>query len=126
MKDMTLMMTLLLFNLDADFLLLYYDAWYKITYMKAESFIMRKRVYPNGDIVEIRAWRVRETQDKPHGFKYSLAYIREGKRVVGYDNAEGKGDHRHYKGKEYSYEFKSIDKLIEDFFNDVRRAGHED
>lgn len=86
---------------------------------------MRKRVYPNGDIVEIRAWRVSEAPDKPHGFKYALVFIKDGKRVVGYDNAEKKGDHRHYKGKEYPYEFQGIDKLVEDFFNDVRRARHE-
>jgi len=87
---------------------------------------MRKRVYPNGDIIEIKTWRVSETPDKPHGFKYALVFIREGKRVVGYDNAERKGDHRHYKGKEHPYEFQGIDKLMEDFFNDVRRARHED
>lgn len=94
--------------------------------MKAEPFIMRKRVYPNGDIVEIKAWHVTETPDKPHGFKYSLVYIREGRRIVGYDNAERKGDHRHYKDKAFPYEFKGINKLIEDFFGDVRRARHED
>ncbi len=94
--------------------------------MKAKPLILRKRIYPNGDIVEIKAWHVPESEDKPHGFKYSLVYIREGKRVVGYDNAERKGDHRHYKGREYPYEFKGIDKLIEDFFNDVRRIRHED
>lgn len=86
---------------------------------------MRKRVYPDWDIVEIKAWHVSKTPDKPHGFKYSLVYIREGKRVIGYDNAERKGDHRHYEDKEYPYEFKDIDKLIEDFFNDVRRVRHE-
>ena len=68
----------------------------------------------------------RETPDKPHGFKYSLVYIKEGKRIIGYDNAERKGDHRHYEDKVYHYEFKSIDKLFEDFFNDVRRVRHED
>ena len=94
--------------------------------MKAEPFIMRKRVYPNGDIVEIRSWQVGKTPDKPHGFKYSLVYIKEGKRIIGYDNAERKGDHRHYEDKVYHYEFKSIDKLFEDFFNEVRRVRHED
>ena len=94
--------------------------------MKAEPLILRKRVYPNGDIVEIKAWRVKETPDKPHGFKYSLVYIREGIRIIGYDNSERKGDHRHYKDNAYHYEFKGIDKLMEDFFNDVRRFRHED
>jgi len=94
--------------------------------MKAEPFILRKRVYPDGDIVEIRSWHVARTPDKPHGFKYSLVYIREGNRIIGYDNAERKGDHRHYRDKIYPYEFKGIDKLFEDFLNDVRRVRNED
>ncbi|MBI4699446.1 MAG: hypothetical protein HY758_11240 [Nitrospirae bacterium] len=92
----------------------------------AEPFIIRKRVYPDGDIVEIRPWSVDKSPDKPHGFKYSLVYIREGERIIGYDNAERKGDHRHYGDKTYPYEFKGIDKLFEDFFNDVRRFRNED
>jgi len=93
--------------------------------MKATPLMHRKRVYPDGDIVEIKAWYVKKTKDKPHGLKYSLVYIREGKRIIGYDNSEGKGDHRHYKGIEEPYLFKSVDKLVEDFFNDVRRCRHE-
>ncbi|WP_461833403.1 toxin-antitoxin system TumE family protein [Desulfothermus sp.] len=47
-------------------------------------------------MVEIKIWKVKKTQDKPQGLKYSLVYIEKGKRIIGYDNAEGKGDHRHY------------------------------
>lgn len=93
--------------------------------MKAEPLLIRKRVYPNGDIVEIKAWIVGRSKDKPHGFKYSLVFIRDGKRVVGYDNAEGKGDHRHYKGREYQYTFRGIDELMRDFFEDIRRYKDE-
>jgi len=46
-------------------------------------------------------------------------YIKEGKRIIGYDNGEGKGHHRHYRDKEEVYAFKSIDSLIKDFYNDV-------
>ena len=99
--------------------------WYSITYMKAEPLLIRKRVYPNGDIVEIKAWIVGKSKDKPHGFKYSLVFIRDGKRVIGYDNAEGKGDHRHYKGREHRYAFRGIDELIRDFFEDIRRYKDE-
>lgn len=90
--------------------------------MKAEPFYIYKRFYENGDIVDIKIWKVAATADKPHGFKYSLAFVREGKRIVGYDNAERKGDHRHYKGKEYPYSFRNTDELINDFFSDMRRA----
>ncbi|TAN44155.1 MAG: hypothetical protein EPN22_07765 [Nitrospirae bacterium] len=86
---------------------------------------MFKRVYENGDIIEIKSWKIERSSDKPHGFKYSLVFIRGGKRVIGYDNAEQKGDHRHYAGKEHPYLFKGINELIEDFFNDVRRFKNE-
>ena len=42
-------------------------------------------------------------------------------RVIGYDNAEGKGDHRHYKDTEKPYSFKSIERLLEDFHKDIER-----
>ena len=76
--------------------------------------------------IEIKIWNIPEpTKDKPHGYKYSLVYIVNGKRVIGYDNSEGKGDHRHYGGTEKPYKFKSIDKLFEDFKRDIGRFKHE-
>lgn len=67
-------------------------------------------------------WQVNPSHDKPHGYKYSLVYIVKGMRVIGYDNAEGKRDHRRYKDKEEAYIFKSVDKLFEDFYNDIKRV----
>lgn len=93
--------------------------------MKAEPYYIYKRAYENGDIIEIKIWRVKESADKPHGFKYSLAFIRNGKRIIGYDNAEHKGDHKHYKGTEHKYAFRGVDELTEDFFTDVRRFRDE-
>jgi len=43
------------------------------------------------------------------------------KRIVGFDNHEHKKPHYHIKGKEYEYEFESVDKLIEDFYKKVER-----
>ena len=61
------------------------------------------------------------TDDKPHGYKYSLVYIVEDKRVIGYDNAESKGDHRHIRGEVKPYRFIDIWKLIEDFHRDIEK-----
>lgn len=70
--------------------------------------------------IEIKIWQLpKPTKDKPYGYKYSLAYIANDKRIVGYDNAERKGDHRHYGRIEKEYDFKGIDKLLEDFYKDV-------
>ena len=82
----------------------------------------RKNIERNGDIVEMTIWRVPPSKDKPHGLKYSLAYIHAGKRVVGYDNAEGRGDHRHYGQKEHRYYFTDVDAVMADFMEDVEKA----
>lgn len=75
----------------------------------------------DGSIEEIKIWKVPKTEDKPYGLKYSFVYIVDGKRIIGYDNFEGKGDHRHHKGKEYSYTFENMEKLWKDFKGDIKR-----
>ena len=92
---------------------------------RARLLIHRKEVDDYGNIVELKIWRVEPTEDKPFGLKYSLAYIVQGERVVGYDNAERKGDHRHIKGKEQSYQFLSVEQLVRDFFEDVEKIRKE-
>ncbi|MFX0142140.1 MAG: DUF6516 family protein [Candidatus Hodarchaeota archaeon] len=47
-------------------------------------------------MLETKIWMVKKSQRFPIGYKYSLIYIKNGERVIGYDNAEGKGDHRHF------------------------------
>lgn len=78
-----------------------------------EARLVRHEKYPNahGNTVEIKVWDVQATPDKPYGYKYSLVYIVEGKRVIGYDNAEMKGDHRHYGSEIKPYKFESLQKL---------------
>jgi hypothetical protein len=96
--------------------------------MKAKLIYHVKEIAEDGDIIEIKIWQVPRSKDKPHGMKYSFAYVREGKRVVGYDNAEGKGDHRHVGDREIPYEFKNVDQLFADFYRDMmklRRQNHE-
>ena len=89
--------------------------------MGARLVYRSKDVDSNGDIVEITIWEVPITKDKPYGFKYKMAYIVNNKRVIGYDNAEGKGDHKHIGDKESIYRFESIDKLFGDFKMDIKR-----
>jgi hypothetical protein len=90
--------------------------------MKAKLARHEKIIDELGNIIEIKMWQLSEpTEDKPHGYKYSLVYIVEDIRVVGYDNAEGKGDHRHIKGVIESCRFISLRKLAHDFYKDVER-----
>ena len=57
----------------------------------------------------------------PRGFKYSLVYIVNGERIIGYDNAERRGDHRHFRDVEAKYVFRSVRQLVRDFQADVVR-----
>ena len=57
-----------------------------------------------------------------HGFKYRLVFVRDGVRVVGYDNERGKGDHRHLGDTERPYRFKDVPKLLDDFMRDVEAS----
>ena len=82
-----------------------------------------------GNTVEIKIWSVPPTPDKPDGYKYSLVYIVNGQRVLGYDNAEGKGHHRHRGALEEAYKFISLKKLSADFIKDIenyKRRVYED
>lgn len=75
-----------------------------------------------GNLIEIKIWQLQApSPDKSHGYKYSMAYIVDGVRILGYDNSEGKGDHRHYGGKETAYSFQGIDRLLADFGRDIER-----
>jgi hypothetical protein len=56
-----------------------------------------------------------------HRLKYRLFYAMPGRRLIGYDNDAGKGDHRHLKGKETSYQFTTPERLVADFLADVRK-----
>ncbi|MCB1498942.1 MAG: hypothetical protein KDK07_04005 [Bauldia sp.] len=81
-----------------------------------------KLLMDDGAIVQIKVWRLdRPTRERPHGLKYSLFYGRPGRRIVGYDNERGKGDHRHYGDREEVYGFTSFEDLLADFWADVRR-----
>lgn len=92
-----------------------------ISTMKAELLFRQRIDYDDGTIVEMALWRVSSpVPPSTHGLKYSLFYGRPGARQVGYDNERGKGDHRHFRGVETAYAFRSVEQLMADFWSDVR------
>ena len=94
--------------------------------MSAKSLVFLKRQNADGTIVEIRIWQLPQTtSERPHGLKYSLFYGHAGKRIIGYDNETGKGDHRHYGHREMPYAFESMERLMQDFFADVAKERGE-
>ena len=56
--------------------------------MKATKILHTKEI-KGEEVVEIKIWQVPKSDDKPFGIKYSIVYIKDGKRVLGYDNAVG-------------------------------------
>lgn len=50
-----------------------------------------------------------------------MVLIINGERIIGYDNAEGKGPHRHYGKKEYPHSFTSIGQTLNDFRADMEK-----
>ena len=96
-----------------------------ITPMKATLIRHSRLCFPDGGVIEVKLWSVPPSPDKLHGFKYSLVYIEQRKRIIGYDNGERRGDHRHFEGREESYEFRTVDDLIADFIADVDRWRRE-
>jgi len=90
--------------------------------MKAQLIRHVKGVDELGNTIEVKMWQLsRPGKDKPHGYKYSLVYVVAGERMIGYDNAEGKGDHRHYGDRELPYRFRGLRQVAQDFYDDVER-----
>jgi Family of unknown function (DUF6516) len=92
---------------------------------KGRLVLHTKYVDERGGIVEMKAYQVPKTTNTPHGCKYSLVYIFNGRRLVGYDNHERKGDHRHHRTVTRPYAFKSADRLIDDFLSEVAAIKKE-
>ena len=94
--------------------------------MKAEELFLRRIVYSESSFAELVLWRVpKPLAGSNHSFKYRLAYIVNGECVLRFDNEAGKGDHRHFGGKEGRYAFSSPEKLITDFQRDIGRWNNE-
>lgn len=90
--------------------------------MRAALLFHEKVVKENGAIIEVKIWKVPLSKGNPEGLKYSLVYIVGGERIIGYDNSEGKGHHRHYRDKETAYRFTSVDRLFSDFAKDIEEV----
>ena len=58
-------------------------------------------------------------QPSEHVYKYRLVYLVEGRRVIGFDNERGKGDHMHRDERQSPYKFVDVDQLIDDFIREV-------
>ncbi|MBU1723879.1 MAG: hypothetical protein KJ892_08525 [Gammaproteobacteria bacterium] len=89
---------------------------------KAKLLHKFRQAYGDG-IIEGVVWEVpTPVPPSEHPYKYRLVYIVEGKRVIGYDNERGKGDHKHMGVLEVVYVFKDVPTLLADFKRDLEGA----
>lgn len=94
--------------------------------MDARTLFNRRITLTPDAFVELVVWEVPEPlPGSTHPYKYRLAFVHERNCVLRYDNEAGKGDHKHIDKSEYAYPFKSIDQLLADFLQDVRRWQDE-
>lgn len=96
----------------------------KIDNMKAKAQLLmrQKDLNMRGEILEMVVWKVLEpVPPSAHHFKYRLVYIRDGRRIVGFDNERGKGDHMHVENMEFPYTFRTMQQLLEDFLAQVEK-----
>ena len=84
-----------------------------------------KQVDEDGSIIEMKIWSIPERFPHSSRVKYGLVYVREGRRLLGYDNAHGR-DHRHYLGESQPYRFTNVQALLIDFRRDLNRIKQEE
>jgi hypothetical protein len=90
--------------------------------MKAVQLVRTRIVYSERAFAELAP---KPVAGSVHHFKYRLAYVVDGVCVLRYDNEVGKGDHRHFGGRESNYNFTTPDRLIADFQRDIARWNNE-
>lgn len=71
-------------------------------------------------IIKLTGFQFERSNKNPLGLKYSFVLIKEGIRILGYDNHENKPPHIHRGNKEYPYKFINIETAIDDFYKEVR------
>jgi len=95
--------------------------------MKATELLRRRIPYSEVAFAELVLWQLpAPLLGSVHSYKYRLAYVVRGVCVLRYDNESGKGDHRHFRGKESRYAFDDVDKLLAAFQRDIERIHRED
>jgi hypothetical protein len=97
-----------------------------VSNMKARELFNRRVPVAEQAFAELVLWEVPEPiSGSKHCYKYRLAFVAAGECVLRYDNESGKGDHKHMRDSEVKYRFVSVDKLVADFFEDVKRWRDE-
>lgn len=90
--------------------------------VKAELLYRARTYFREDAFAEVVLWKVpKPLRGSPHSYKYRLALVVNDECVLRYDNEAGKGDHRHFGGREEAYTFTDPETLLADFSADVER-----
>jgi len=94
--------------------------------MAAELLLHERHQIDGGAFAELKIWRLAEAvRGSKHTYKYSLAYIEHGVCVLRFDNEAGKGDHFHGPEGDRPYQFRTPEKLLDDFWREIDRWRHK-
>lgn len=76
-------------------------------------------------VAELKVWKVLVSHDYPEGLKYSLFLVLKetGEIVLGFDNHRPKGHHFHQGKRQESFNFISVDHLIDEFWILTKKEG---
>lgn len=90
--------------------------------MKATLIYRFEQDYDDGGGVRMVIWHVpAPVSPSRHSYKYRLAYLENGRRIICFDNERGKGDHVHDNDQESAYHFVDVPTLVQDFIAAVRQ-----
>ena len=95
--------------------------------MRAVELLRRRIVYSETAFAELVLWQLsKPLPGSMHPYKCSVAYGVRNVCVLRYDSEAGKGDHRHFRGRERPYGFVGIEELLSNFQRDIERIQRED
>ena len=95
--------------------------------MKAVELFRRRIPYSESAFAELVLWQLpAPLPGSAHSYKYRLAYVVRGICVLRYDNEAGKGDHRHFRGRETRFAFDTVEKMLASLQRDIERINRED
>lgn len=95
------------------------------TMVYSAKVILIQRETQQVAIAELRIWKIGRSRHYPEGFKYSLFCVlkESGDVLIGFDNHKPKGHHLHLNEVEAPYDFRGIDQLVDDFWDEVSKKG---
>lgn len=76
----------------------------------------RRLITGKNNFIEVVAWKIPKSKFYPEGVKYSFTFVHDNKRMIGSDNFNNEGHHKHYLNKKESCRFKSLEETANQFF----------